>query len=879
MPGLLPQPGNLPADLLQTGVRLLQPGTGLNLAGPQRPHMPAHRFQGAAGQIFDVQQNPHPLPGSLRGRFPLRGPAGLPQPGFQHAPPFRGGRLPRQRPVAQAAGFFATFGHLPAADGRVGLAVVCFAAFRLLPADDAAPQISQPFAAALRGLRQHLHSPPQAFQFAGGCLSGAGDPIQGIGGPGQGGFQSLQVLQSGSFPAAGFLELLPGVGFGGAGPGPVRFGRFPLPAGGAQGGRGVALRVGQVNSEAGDQIALRGDRPHPRLASHQIPAPRPSFHQRHIPEQGGRQNWIGVGAEPVRQRLRPPSLGRLPGRKRRALPGAGGDQQGQPPQGGGFQGGRHLAEGRPVGNQPGLRPSAQGGGAGGGHFFGDVQPVEEVSHHLCGGGGRFRRLRVGQTHRAGPQGLRFRLRPGVGRLRGAQAPLRPLPVGLHRGAGGGFLPVHPAGGGGQLVGGTYLAGHPFPFFGFSFPSGFQHFHAAAHIFELPQVAGLLPFQGTEVAVGHGHRPRGRHSLLLGQGAEFPLQGPQDGFVDFRLLAGLGFFGGGPFQIFLQTGLFLLQHGAPFPLSGDAGRDRPRPFAGHRGDGLQPPGRRLQPGGRSPGSLQPPGQLLPFRGPLPRFGLQGGQAVGLFGGFPLQGFPLRGQRPGAFPQPAQFPAALPHSDGPEAVAYLVVTAGGLRLAAQRPAPPFHFRQKVVQTEDVGAGALQAAFGFGFAHPVFADAGRLLDYLTALLPPSLQNQIQAALADDQMLLTSDSPIGQQFLDVQQPATHPVYLVFGLAVPVEAAGDGHLVQIQGQGPVGVVQQDRRLGPSQRPAGGGARENNLFHLVGAQPAGGLRAQRPGHRVHDVGLAGAVGSDHHRHPRLELQPGAVGEGLESRHA
>mgnify|MGYP003704439199 CR=1 FL=1 len=43
-----------------------------------------------------------------------------------------------------------------------------------------------------------------------------------------------------------------------------------------------------------------------------------------------------------------------------------------------------------------------------------------------------------------------------------------------------------------------------------------------------------------------------------------------------------------------------------------------------------------------------------------------------------------------------------------------------------------------------------------------------------------------------------------------------------------------------------------------------------------GLRAEHPGDGVHDVGLAGTVGADHHGHAGLELHRGGVGEGLEA---
>ena len=48
------------------------------------------------------------------------------------------------------------------------------------------------------------------------------------------------------------------------------------------------------------------------------------------------------------------------------------------------------------------------------------------------------------------------------------------------------------------------------------------------------------------------------------------------------------------------------------------------------------------------------------------------------------------------------------------------------------------------------------------------------------------------------------------------------------------------------------------------------------AHRAGALGAEHPGHGVDDVGLAAAVGTDHHGDPGLEFEHGRVGEGLET---
>ncbi len=68
----------------------------------------------------------------------------------------------------------------------------------------------------------------------------------------------------------------------------------------------------------------------------------------------------------------------------------------------------------------------------------------------------------------------------------------------------------------------------------------------------------------------------------------------------------------------------------------------------------------------------------------------------------------------------------------------------------------------------------------------------------------------------------------------------------------------------------------PLRRLAAGRAAEDHVLHRLTADRDRRLLAERPQHRVGDVGLAGAVGSDDHADAGAELEPGAVGERLEA---
>ena len=61
------------------------------------------------------------------------------------------------------------------------------------------------------------------------------------------------------------------------------------------------------------------------------------------------------------------------------------------------------------------------------------------------------------------------------------------------------------------------------------------------------------------------------------------------------------------------------------------------------------------------------------------------------------------------------------------------------------------------------------------------------------------------------------------------------------------------------------------------GAVEDDVLHGLATQLAGLALAQHPAHRIHDVGLAAAVGADHADQLARKLEGGGLSEGLEAR--
>ena len=199
-----------------------------------------------------------------------------------------------------------------------------------------------------------------------------------------------------------------------------------------------------------------------------------------------------------------------------------------------------------------------------------------------------------------------------------------------------------------------------------------------------------------------------------------------------------------------------------------------------------------------------------------------------------------------------------------------------LAFERAQLAAHLAQQVGEAQQVALGRLEPALRLLAALAELEDARRFLDDRPPLLGPRVQHRVELALPDDHVLLAADARVGEQLLDVEQPARRAVDHVLGVAGAEQRAGDRHLGELDRQQPGGVVDRERHLGPAERGPVGGAGEDDVVHLGAAQRPRALGAEHPGDRVDDVRLAGAVRADDDAHARLELERRLVREGLEA---
>ena len=206
----------------------------------------------------------------------------------------------------------------------------------------------------------------------------------------------------------------------------------------------------------------------------------------------------------------------------------------------------------------------------------------------------------------------------------------------------------------------------------------------------------------------------------------------------------------------------------------------------------------------------------------------------------------------------------------------VQLGRLGLALQRPQVRARLALDVERAVEVVLRAVQLQLGAVAALAVLGEPGRLLDQRGAVDRLGVHDRLDAALADDRVHLLAEAGVGEHLEHVDQPAARAVQAVDALARAVDVARDRDLREVGVEAAVGVVDHDLDLGGAAALDAVAAGEDHVLHRLAADRERALLAERPQHRIGDVGLAAAVGADHHADARPELEARAVREGLEA---
>ena len=190
------------------------------------------------------------------------------------------------------------------------------------------------------------------------------------------------------------------------------------------------------------------------------------------------------------------------------------------------------------------------------------------------------------------------------------------------------------------------------------------------------------------------------------------------------------------------------------------------------------------------------------------------------------------------------------------------------------------QDVLDAGDVLARVLQPALGFAAPLLVLGHAGGLLEKQAQLLGLALDDAADGALADDGVGARAQAGAEEHVLHVAAAHRLVVDVVARRAVTRQHALDGDFgkgVPLPARARIRVVEHQLDAGPAGGLSLTRAVEDHVLHRLAAQLAGLGLTEHPAHRIHDVGLAAAVGPDHADQLARKLERGGVGEGLEAR--
>ena len=189
------------------------------------------------------------------------------------------------------------------------------------------------------------------------------------------------------------------------------------------------------------------------------------------------------------------------------------------------------------------------------------------------------------------------------------------------------------------------------------------------------------------------------------------------------------------------------------------------------------------------------------------------------------------------------------------------------------------QNIFHPRQIGPGVTQTVFRLAATLFVLRDAGGLFQKQPQLFRLRFNNAADRALPDDGIGARPQTGAQEHILYIAP--THRLVIDKVARGPFTGEHPAHrnfseLAPLATRAVVGIVKNQFDAGPAGGFAAGGAVKNHVLHGLAAQLAGPAFAQHPADRVHDVGFAPAVGTDHADQLTGQQKVGGLYKGLES---
>ena len=210
---------------------------------------------------------------------------------------------------------------------------------------------------------------------------------------------------------------------------------------------------------------------------------------------------------------------------------------------------------------------------------------------------------------------------------------------------------------------------------------------------------------------------------------------------------------------------------------------------------------------------------------------------------------------------------------------VVTRGHRRLLFKAVQVGIELAQNVFNAGQVFTCVVQPVGGFTAALFVFGNARSFFQKQAQLFGLGLDDAADGALTNDGVGARAQAGAQKHVLHVTAAHRLVVDVVAAGAVTREHALDSDfnkLAPLATGAVVGVVKHQLNTGAAGGLACGGAVEDHVLHRLATQLRGFGLAEHPAHRIHDVGFAATVGSDHTHQLAWQQKIGRFCERLEA---
>ena len=215
-----------------------------------------------------------------------------------------------------------------------------------------------------------------------------------------------------------------------------------------------------------------------------------------------------------------------------------------------------------------------------------------------------------------------------------------------------------------------------------------------------------------------------------------------------------------------------------------------------------------------------------------------------------------------------------------VAQRLVFLCGRRLPFEVPQLFLHLFAQIVESLKVFTGVGDARFGLAPSLLVFGYPRRFLEVYTQVLGACLDDARDHALFDDRIAARPQAGAEKQIGDVTAATTYAVQVVQRLAVARHLTLYRDLTVLSvlaSRAAVRVVEQQFDARGADRFAAARTVEDDIGHRFAAQHLRRTLTHDPAHRVDDVGLAAAIGSNDADEITGEMHGGRVDKGFEAR--